>query len=111
MPHLGTFYIDLVQPAEFIQFGDLDLLMGRRIMGIEPQQFLSDRDHAVFYFSHADTAHVFIVIDRRDQDLGRCLGISFRGGWIDIAAPLGQPPVFYRSGSAFEELFASLREL
>ena len=38
-------------------------------------------------------------------------GISFRGGWIDIAAPLGQPPVFYRSGSAFEELFASLREL
>lgn len=30
-------------------------------------------------------------------------------GWHDIAAPIGQPPVFYRPGSRFAPLFGSLR--
>jgi alpha-glucosidase len=39
-------------------------------------------------------------------------GQSFAGGRdITIAAPLGQPPVFYDSESAFALLFAGLREM
>lgn len=33
---------------------------------------------------------------------------SYGPGWHDVAAPIGQPPVFYREGSAFAALFASL---
>jgi len=29
-------------------------------------------------------------------------------GWITAEAPLGSPPVYYRRGSAFAALFASL---
>ena len=32
-------------------------------------------------------------------------------GWHDIAAPIGQPPVFYRPESAFAPLFVSLAEV
>jgi alpha-glucosidase len=32
----------------------------------------------------------------------------FAPGWHDVAAPIGQPPVFYREGSAFAALFDSL---
>jgi len=35
-------------------------------------------------------------------------GQDFAPGWHDVAAPIGQPPVFYRAGSAFAALFASL---
>ena len=33
---------------------------------------------------------------------------AYGPGWLDVAAPIGQPPVFYREGSAFAALFASL---
>ena len=32
-------------------------------------------------------------------------GISYRGGVISIECPVGYPPVFYRKGSSFEEVF------
>lgn len=35
-------------------------------------------------------------------------GQQFASGTHEIAAPIGSPPVFYRAGSAFAELFASL---
>jgi len=35
-------------------------------------------------------------------------GQDYAPGWHDIAAPLGQPPVFYRPDSAFAPLFRSL---
>jgi alpha-glucosidase len=38
-------------------------------------------------------------------------GRSFTGGEATVSAPDGQPPVFYRSDSAFVELFAGLRTL
>ncbi len=37
-------------------------------------------------------------------------GQDYARGWHDIAAPIGAPPVFYRPGSAFAPLFASLAE-
>ncbi|MDB6089527.1 MAG: alpha-xylosidase [Gammaproteobacteria bacterium] len=37
---------------------------------------------------------------------------EFAGGVdVEVAAPLGEPPVFYRKGSAFETLFAALARL
>lgn len=35
-------------------------------------------------------------------------GQDFGPGWHDISAPLGEPPVFYRSESSFAPLFAGL---
>ncbi len=33
---------------------------------------------------------------------------EFGGGWNEVDAPIGQPPVFYRKQSKFEELFSKL---
>lgn len=35
-------------------------------------------------------------------------GKDFAPGWHDVAAPIGAPPVFYRTDSAFADLFRSL---
>jgi alpha-glucosidase len=35
-------------------------------------------------------------------------GADFAPGWHDVAAPIGEPPVFYRRTSAFAPLFAEL---
>jgi alpha-glucosidase len=37
-------------------------------------------------------------------------GREYRSGWQTVDAPLGYPPVFYRKGSTFKELFASFCE-
>lgn len=36
-------------------------------------------------------------------------GESYSGGWTEVAAPIGQPPVFYRRGTEFAALFESLK--
>ena len=36
-------------------------------------------------------------------------GKEYRGGEVTVAAPLGQPPVFYRAHSEWQPLFAQLR--
>ena len=39
-------------------------------------------------------------------------GKTFAGGRdATVGAPFGEPPVFYRTGSEFAELFAGLRKL
>ena len=38
-------------------------------------------------------------------------GEAYGGGEVTVAAPLGQPPVFYRADSEWQALFASLRTL
>jgi len=35
-------------------------------------------------------------------------GVRFDGGWIEVDAPIGQPPVFYREQSEHAELFAGI---
>ncbi len=35
-------------------------------------------------------------------------GERFTGGWVEVPSPLGEPPVFYRSASAFKALFQEL---
>lgn len=36
-------------------------------------------------------------------------GETHPGGWTEVAAPIGQPPVFYRRGADFADLFAGLQ--
>lgn len=36
-------------------------------------------------------------------------GDRFAGGWTEVPAQLGQPPVFYRAGAAFTALFEELK--
>ncbi len=38
-------------------------------------------------------------------------GEAFTGGDVQVKAPLGQPPVFYRAGSSFAPLFESLKQI
>ena len=38
-------------------------------------------------------------------------GRTYSGGWAEVPAPIGEPPVFCRAGSAFGALFASLLEM
>ncbi len=35
-------------------------------------------------------------------------GQDYKPGWHDVPAPIGEPPVFYRPGSAFAPLFARI---
>jgi len=34
--------------------------------------------------------------------------IEYKGGWITVEAPIGNPPVFYKKDSTFKDLFKSL---
>jgi alpha-glucosidase len=36
-------------------------------------------------------------------------GTSYTGGWVKVDAPLGKPPVFYRPGSKYVNLFEKMR--
>ncbi len=38
-------------------------------------------------------------------------GTDFSGGWTSVPASMGKPPVFFKEGSAFGELFRSLKEI
>ncbi|WJE15242.1 alpha-glucosidase [Halobacillus sp. ACCC02827] len=37
-------------------------------------------------------------------------GESYSGGTVEVAAGIGEPPVFYRKGSAFKDTFESIRQ-
>lgn len=36
---------------------------------------------------------------------------SYTGGWIDVPAPIGEPPIFYRPSSEFSQLFSELKTI
>jgi len=44
-----------------------------------------------------------------DRWVNMWTGETLNGGDITVAAPMGQPPVFYRADSEWQSLFASLR--
>jgi alpha-glucosidase len=63
----------------------------------------------VWEAAHADRV---LYLPRGEQWVHAWTGETFAGGEkVRIAAPLGQPPVFYRAGCANEPLFAGLRGL
>ena len=49
-------------------------------MVVYNDHFLIDPDAAVVHLTHADAAHVFVIVDGADQNLGACVGISLRRG-------------------------------
>lgn len=56
-------------------------------------------DRSVYLPARADWTHVWSDTTHRG------------GGHVTVAAPLGQPPVFFRAGSNWEALFRDLRDL
>ena len=36
---------------------------------------------------------------------------EYKKGWIEVEAPIGNPPVFYRKNSKFTELFQNLKNI
>ena len=38
-------------------------------------------------------------------------GEKYGGGFVSVPAPIGQPPVFYRAGSAFEPVFKEMKSI
>jgi alpha-glucosidase len=38
-------------------------------------------------------------------------GKAYAGGFVTVPAPIGQPPVFYRAGAAFTDLFEELKRI
>ncbi len=38
-------------------------------------------------------------------------GKTYTGGYVAVPAPIGQPPVFYRAGAAFTDLFEELKRI
>jgi sulfoquinovosidase len=47
----------------------------------------------------------------QDRWIHAWTGDEYSAGDVVVAAPLGQPPVFYRAGSEWASLFASLRQI
>jgi alpha-glucosidase len=72
-------------------------------------QYLLGRDLLVapVYVKKATTRKLYLP---QDQWIHLWSDQEFSGGWITIAAPIGQPPVFYRKLSSFVPLFKKLQE-
>ena len=71
-------------------------------------QYLLGRDLLVAPV-HQQGVSTWNVYLPEDQWIHVWSGRKFSGGWVEVDAPLGQPPVFYRENSAQAELLAGLR--
>ena len=52
-----------------------------------------------------------VILPGEDQWIHAFTGEAFSAGSHTVAAPIGTPPVFYRPGSRFADLFAGLAAL
>ncbi|CAN7678237.1 alpha-glucosidase [Pararhizobium sp. LjRoot238] len=74
--------------------------------------YLYGADMLVAPVWEAAQADRVVYLPRGERWVHAWTGEIFAGGEkLRIAAPLGQPPVFYRAGCAYEALFAGLRGL
>lgn len=73
-------------------------------------QYLYGRDLMVspVYTEGADTVKTYLPSDRW---IHLWTGKEFTGGWHEVAAPMGQPAVFYRADSKDRALFESLKSI
>jgi alpha-glucosidase len=74
----------------------------------EDRAFLLGRDLAVYPVTE-EGARVRRLRLPDDRWVGLFDGREYSGGELEAPAPMGSPPVFYRAGSAFVQLFRSLR--
>ncbi|MBN2154326.1 MAG: alpha-glucosidase, partial [Candidatus Lokiarchaeota archaeon] len=72
-------------------------------------QYLLGRDLLVapVYTKKTMTRKLYLP---KDEWIHVWSGKEHGGGWVEVPAPHGEPPVFYRRGSAFASTFASLKE-
>lgn len=71
-------------------------------------QFLYGRDMLVAPIVEEGAATRQVWIPQEDSWVHLWSGQDVATGWQDIAAPFGEPPVFYRQESSFVNLFKSL---
>lgn len=45
----------------------------------------------------------------QDEWVHMWTGKEYKGGWVKVDAPLGQPPVFYRKSSQFKDIFVIIK--
>jgi len=76
----------------------------------EERAYLLGRDLAV-YPVLAEGARARRLRLPKDSWIGLFDGAAYGGGELELPAPIGRPPVFYRAVSPFAPLFASLVEL
>ncbi len=72
------------------------------------EAFLLGRDLAVYPVLEEGAVARRLRLPR-DRWIGLFDGLPREGGEHELPAPVGSPPAFYRAGSAFAPLFASLR--
>ena len=75
-------YFHSLQAFEFVKLADLDLAHHVRVVVVYDHALLIDLEGTIVYFTDADPADVFVVVDSADQHLGACLGISLGSGDI-----------------------------
>ncbi|CDA98224.1 putative uncharacterized protein [Lachnospiraceae bacterium CAG:215] len=74
----GFFDFHFIQTVKFIKFADLYFLLFVRIMMVDEHHFLIDCDRSVVHFADTDPSHIFIIIDRTDQNLSWSFRIALR---------------------------------
>ena len=75
-------YIYFIQAVEFVKLADFYFFHFVRFVVVDDNHFLVDLYRTVVHFSHADSAHVFIIVDSADENLGS--GFRVAGGGGDI---------------------------
>ena len=69
-----------VQTIIFIKLADLYFLHLIGFVMIDDDNVLIDLDSAVVYLADTDSSHVFVVVDRADQNLCTGIRITLRSG-------------------------------
>ena len=63
-------YFYFVQTVKLIELADLDTLLLVRLVMVDEDAVLVYFDGTVVHFADADTAHILVVVDGADQNLG-----------------------------------------
>ena len=72
---LRFLHLHAVQTLELVELADLHAVQLVRLVMVHDGHFLVHADGAVVHLADADAAHVFVVVDGADQDLGELVRI------------------------------------
>ena len=76
--YTGLLDLNPLQSIENIQLCNPQLLACICIMHVQHNNLVIDVNRAVFNLADTDTPHIFTVINRRNQRLQRCIGVTLR---------------------------------
>ena len=84
--HNGTnlcfLHFHFVQAVKLIELAHLDTALFFRVMVVADNHVLIYLQGTAIHFPYSDAAHIFIIVDGADENLGAFLRVSFRGGDI-----------------------------